>query len=248
MQVEEGSLSDEPHITHDESATRSFTQAVLEELQELQQRRLEWLAAECDPHPDEPLDALDRRERERLERLERQAHTVWRERTRERVARERERPWREQDRWGLRKRVWKERRDAERVLLDRREEAMLAFEQQLEQHHTRWLAELLRLAPETSMWCGEQTQQRERGTLTASDLEQLWQRRRYAAEQRAEELLQDPKIRAVVHAATPGDAHEPLAVAQAITPALLRLACGDDAMLPKIAVLFAAIAQAAMSS
>ncbi len=72
------------------------------------------------------------------------------ERTRERVARERKKPWSEQDRWGLRKRVWRERRDSERVLLERRERALLERADELSAHAAQvagWLRELCELEP-----------------------------------------------------------------------------------------------------
>src|SRR5262245_53730617 len=119
-----------------------FQEAVVQELEALKQRLPGWFPSGPYADPLWPMDALERREAERLERWGRVEAGMWQERSRERIARERTRPWREQDRWGLRKRVWKERRDHERELLERRERALLERDDELAvqfAQHMRWL-------------------------------------------------------------------------------------------------------------
>lgn len=62
-----------------------------------------------------------RHEAARLARLDRDERRARGERARERAARERTRPWREGDAPDLRRRVWRERRDAQWATVDRRE-------------------------------------------------------------------------------------------------------------------------------
>ena len=66
-------------------------------------------------------DFPDRREQARLARFERDERRGRGERTRERIAREHTRPWLEEDRPDLRRRVWREQRDAQWAIVDRRE-------------------------------------------------------------------------------------------------------------------------------
>src|ERR1700712_5416313 len=90
---------------------------VLEELRLLAGRLPEWYPT--GPYADHlrPLEPLERREAARLDRRLRWERAGWRESTRERSMREQSRPWREEERWTLRKRVWRERRDREHELL-----------------------------------------------------------------------------------------------------------------------------------
>src|SRR4051812_38318520 len=114
----------------------AITREVERELRILQERLP--LAASGAPYLDPvcPPELPGRHERERLERLERLEFHQRHERARERQARDRTRPWREQDRFGLRKRVWQERTGRECDLVDLRERALLAREDEL----AGWLA------------------------------------------------------------------------------------------------------------
>lgn len=222
---------------------KSFHASVIEELRQFDGGLPKWVSTGPYADPQEPLDVLGRREWERLERLERRARGVQGERTRERAARERTRPWDENNPWGLRKRVWKEQRDAERVLLDRRDESIWEQQQQLEQQHERWLADLLTLAPDTCNWCDEQTKRREHGLLAAADMEELWQRRHSAAIQRARELLAQMGTRAAIDQAL-SDTHDNAAnVATTLTRTLLPQAHTGASIVPPVPVLFAALAR-----
>jgi hypothetical protein len=170
----------------------AFAAEVARELLALRRRLPDWFPP--GPYADDrwPLDPLDRREAERLKRLGPIESGGWRERTRERVARERKNPWGEQDRWGLRKRVWSERRASERVLLERRERALLERADELSAHATQaagWLRELCELEPAAQPWCDKLIQHIEDDDVTIAELDGLWQRRRRALERRAEELL-----------------------------------------------------------
>src|SRR5829696_6370223 len=67
---------------------------------------------------------------------------------------------REDERWTLRKRVWRERRDRERELLEQREQTLEQREQELTRLRAqldRWLADIQRLEPEMHGWCAEQS-------------------------------------------------------------------------------------------
>lgn len=189
---------------------------VEEELQAFLGRRPVWVAARPYADPASPLGALGRRESERLARLERRERHERGERARERQARERTRPWREQDRFGLRKRVWRERRDRERTLLDRRERAILEREGELLAwlaRHEGWLRELRALEPEARDWCDEQVGRWGREEVTPGLLAEIERRRQRAAAARARELLAREDVRAALHPAV-GDALDPFAVAR----------------------------------
>ena len=222
---------------------KALQEAVAQELVALQRRLPEWFPA--GPYADSlwPMEALERREAERLARLGRAEHGVWRERTRERLAREQERPWREQDRWGLRKRVWKERRDHERELLERRERALLERDDELAQQfaqHMQWLDELRALEPEARAWCAELADLVEGQAATIADLNELWQRRKRAAQRLARQLLGHADLRAALEMVIDDLPRDAAVIARAITPALAgRAATGELQLLP---VLFAAIA------
>src|SRR5262245_37925931 len=219
---------------------QAFGEQVINEIYTLWRKAPEWRPA--GPYADHlrPLDPLERREWERLERLGRWERQGRHERTRERVARERNHPWREQDRWGLRKRVWRERRDRERELLERRERELLEREQELldqVEQHDRWLAELLALGPGLEAWCGEQVELRDEWGLTPEMLEEALQRLRHVAECRAATLLGSDDLRHTLDLSLRGAAHDPIAVARGVTPIL---AARSD--VPLIPALFAAIA------
>jgi hypothetical protein len=212
---------------------------VAQELSALRRRLPEWFSSGSYADPLWPMEALERREAARLARLGRVERSAWRERTRERVAREQERPWREQDRWGLRKRVWKERRDHERELLEQRERELLDRDEQLAQQLARykqWIDELQTLEPQAHAWCAELA---EREEPTVAELNELWQRRRRAAQCSARQLLAGVELRAAldVEERRHGDA---AAIARAVTPVLAQQAAAGA--LPLLPVLFAAIA------
>lgn len=221
---------------------KNLQEAVAQELVALRRRLPDWFAAGPYADPLWPMEELERREAERLARLGRAERVVWRERSRERVAREQERPWREQDRWGLRKRIWKERRDHERELLELRERALLERDDELAEQlakHVQWIDELRMLEPRAQAWCAELAELVEREEATLADLNELWQQRKRAAQRSARQLLASADLRArlEVDAQRPRDA---LAIARAITPPLAaRAATGG---LPLLPVLFAAIA------
>jgi hypothetical protein len=219
-----------------------FQQAVAQELVGLRRRLPEWFVIGTYADPLWPEEALERREAERLARLGRVDARGWCERTRERVAHERTRPWREQDQWGLRKRVWRERRDHERELLERRERELLERDEELSEHfarHEQWLDELRALEPESRAWCDELAELVERRAATLADLNQLWQRRKRAAERWAEEQLARDELRTALRMAINGAPHDTAALAKAITLALAsRVATGE---LPGLPVVFAAI-------
>ena len=120
---------------------------VEQELRLLQERLPVWAAA---PYLDPvcPPSLPGRRESERLARLARSERQGRHERARERQARERTRPWREQYCFGLRKRVWQERTGRECELVDLRERALLAREEELADWLARregWLRDLAEL-------------------------------------------------------------------------------------------------------
>src|SRR3954451_23560259 len=138
---------------------QTFREHVLQELRLLQSRLPEWHCP--NPYADHlrPLEPLERREAARLDRLLRQQRAAAGERTRERVFRARARPWSEDERWTLRKRVWRERRDRERELLEQREQTLLQREQELARLRARlagWLADIQLLEPDMHCWCAEQ--------------------------------------------------------------------------------------------
>lgn len=215
----------------------TFAAEVARELLALQRRLPNWFPP--GPYADDrwPLDPLDRREAERLKRLGPIERGPWRERTRERVARERKNPWDEQDRWGLRKRVWSERRASERVLLERRERALLERADELSAHAAQaidWLRELCELEPAAQPWCDKLMQHIEGGDVTIAELDALWRRRRRALERRAQALL--PTVCMVLG---PELVERDLdALARAIVAQLV----ADGAAIPRIPALHAMIA------
>jgi len=148
------------------------------------------------------------------------------ERNRERALRERARPWSEDERWTLRKRVWRERRDRERELLEQREQALLQREQELARLSERfvaWLADLQQLAPGMHAWCAEQARLGTDTGITPALLDQIHQRRRQAAERHATELLAQADVRAAVDMAMGAAGRDPIALGRAITPLLIAL-------------------------
>jgi hypothetical protein len=217
-------------------------EAVIQELLDLRRRLPEWFPTGPYADPLWPMEELERREADRLARQGRAERSVWRERTRERVAREQEQPWREQDRWGLRKRVWKKRRDHERELLELRERALLERDDELADQlarHMQWIDELRLLEPRARPWCAELGELVERGEATIADLNELWQQRRQAARRLARQLLAGADLRAGLELEAQRS-RDALAIAQAITPALAERAAAG--VLPLLPVLFAAIA------
>src|SRR6266508_1580130 len=224
---------------------QTFQQHVIDEIRLLQGRLPEWRRA--GPYTDHlrPLDPLERREAERLDRLLRQDRIAGGERNRERALRERARPWSEDERWTLRKRVWRERRDRERELLEQREQALLEREEQLQRlhgYHERWLDDLRELAPELQGWCIEQSHLREELGITADMLDQLQRHRKEAAERRARMLLGREDVRATLREVAQSPAHDPLVVARTITPALVALP-GEDVLPVVVATTALRIAQ-----
>src|SRR4051812_14531307 len=205
---------------------QTFQQHVIDELRLMQDRLPEWRRA--GPYTDHlrPLDPLERREAERLDRLLRQRRAAGGERNRERALRERARPWSEDERWTLRKRVWRERRDRERELLEQREQTLLQREQdlsRLSKQLERWLADIHQLAPEMRDWCAEQAQLSADTGITPALLDQVYQRRRHAAERHATELLTQADVRAIIGTAICLARGDPIALARAITPPCVAL-------------------------
>jgi hypothetical protein len=211
----------------------TFQNHVIKELHLLQDRLPEWRRA--GPYADHlrPLDPLERREAERLDRLLRQERAAGGERNRERTLRERARPWSEDERWTLRKRVWRERRDRERELLEQREQTLLEREQELTRLRAqvdRWLADIQQLEPAMHGWCAEQSQLSYDTGITPALLDQIHQRRTQAADQHAHELLARADVCAVIGAAMGAAGRDPIALARAITPPLVALAAGSSAL------------------
>ena len=223
----------------------ALLEKVEEELRVLQERLPVWAAGGPYLDPVCPPELPGRRERERLERLERLEHRQRHERARERQARERTRPWREQDRFGLRKRVWQERTGRECELVDLRERALLAREDELAGWLARradWLRDLAALDPASRVWCAEQERRAEDGEISVALLAGLHRRRREAAASRARALLARADVQASLCPVLAGVGRDTATIARAIVPVLvrLRLAEGEDAgILP---VLLAAVA------
>lgn len=207
-----------------------FQHQVAEELLLLQARLPEWRRG--GPYADHlrQLDPLERREAERLDRLQRHERATVGERNRDRIVRERRQPWSEDERWTLRKRVWRERRDRERELLAQREQTLLQREQELArlgQQLERWLAEIHLLEPGAGGWCAELARLCAEQGITPGLLDQAHQRRREAAERRAGELLERADLRAAIGPALRSADRGPIAIAQAITPPLSALGDGQ---------------------
>jgi hypothetical protein len=224
---------------------QTFEDDVIQEVRLLQGRLPEWYPT--GPYADHlrPLDPLERREAERLDRLRRRERAARGESTRERAMRERARPWREEERWTLRKRVWRERRDRERELLEQRERALLDREEELARlrtHAERWLTELQELEPGARSWCADQARAAEERGITPAQLDQIHRQRAQAAERHARELLAHSDIRAIRRAALCATPPDPVAVARAITPLLIAHAPPGARDLPLPPVVVAALA------
>jgi hypothetical protein len=205
---------------------KAFQEAVLQDIKLFQARLPEWRRGGAYADHLRPLDPLERREAERLDRLLRQERAAGGERARERVARERARPWSEDERWTLRKRVWRERRDRERELLEQREQTLLQREQELARLRAQlesWLADILRLEPAARDWCAEQIRLSEEISITPDLLDRIHQRRRQAAERHAHELLARADVRAAIEPALGGTRRDPIAIAGVIAPLLMAL-------------------------
>jgi hypothetical protein len=205
---------------------QTFQQEVIDEIRLLQGRLPEW--RRDGPYTDHlrPLDPLERREAARLDRLLRQERAAGGERNRERALRERARPWSEDERWTLRKRVWRERRDRERALLEQREQTLLQREQELARLRVRldrWLADIQQLEPDMRDWCAEQARLSADMGVTPALLDQIHQRRRQAAERHAIDLLAQADVRAAIGAAMGAAGRDPIALARAIIPLLVAL-------------------------
>jgi hypothetical protein len=216
---------------------------VLQEVRLLQGRLPEWRRA--GPYADhlQPLDPLNRREAERLDRLLRQERAAGGERNRERALRERARPWSEDERWTLRKRVWRERRDRERELLEQREQALLQREHELARLRAAlaaWLADIQQLEPGMHSWCDQQARLSADTGITPALLDQIHQRRRQAAEQHARDLLARADVRAAIGAARGLAGRDPIAIARALTPLLVALDPAASAL--RLPVVIAALA------
>ena len=222
----------------------ALLEKVEEELRVLQERLPVWAAGGPYLDPVCPPELPGRRERERLERLERLEHRQRHERARERQARERTRPWREQDRFGLRGRVWRERRDRERELLDRRDEEVLERERELLAWlplYERWLDDLRQLEPASAGWCDEQARLREEWGLTPALLDELQSRRREAAGRWATAALACRDVRTRLCASLPEATGDLGAVAAAVTPRLAELVETGVVALPLLPVVVAAV-------
>ena len=221
------------------------TLTVEEELRLWRARVPPWAVAELYTDPLQPLAPLDRREAERLRRAAQHDHLARGERTRERAARQRTAAWREQDRFVVRKRVWRERRDRERELLDRRDAAILERERELLAWfplHERWLDELRRLEPTAAAWCDEQARLREEWGLTPALLDELQHRRREAAERWATDVLARRDGWERLCTSLPKATGDLGAVAAAVTPRLAELVESGVVALPLLPVVVAAVA------
>jgi hypothetical protein len=215
------------------SALQTFQDDVVQEVRLLQGRLPEWRQGRPYANHLRPLDPLERREAERLDRLLRQERAAGGERNRERALRERSRPWSEDERWTLRKRVWCERRDRERELLEQRELALLRREEELSRLGAQfkgWLAEIQELEPDSSGWCAQQARLSEDTGITPDLLDQIHLRRRAAAERHARELLARADVRAALGPALAAAQRDPLALAQAIAPPLAALGAPASAL------------------
>jgi hypothetical protein len=200
-----------------------FLHQIADELVLLQARLPEWRWG--GPYADHlrPLEPLERREAERLDRLLRRERAAGGERNRDRMFRERRQPWSEDERWTLRKRVWRERRDRERELLTQREQTLLEREQELarlSEQFDRWLAEIRVLEPAASDWCAEQARRSEDVGITPELLDQAYQRRRQAAESHARELLARADVRVAIGPALRMSGRDPATIAREATPLL----------------------------
>jgi hypothetical protein len=170
----------------------------------------------------DPSEKIDRRAAERLERLHRDQLRTSGEGKREREARERERPWMPSERWTLRKRLWRERRDHERTLIDTRDAALAAQERELAEQratYVRWIDELQALDPQQAAWCAELRAELAEGAPLAADIAALWRRRRDAALAAAAPLREHPALWANLPT-RPGGATN---AARALWPALKQL-------------------------
>jgi hypothetical protein len=221
----------------------TFAAEVGRELLGLRRRLPDWFPP--GPYADDrwPLDPLERREAQRLQHLSHAERGAWRERTRERVERERKNPWREQDRWGLRKRVWLERRTSERALLERRERVLLERADELTGHAAQvagWLRELRQLEPEALARCDELMRHIEDDNVTIAELNEIWQLRRRALECRAGELLAQAVVRAALGPALAARDLDALAVA--IVATFMAHEMAERYAVPRIPALFATIA------
>lgn len=223
----------------------TFQDEVIKELRLLQGRLPEWYPT--GPYADHlrPLDPLERREAARLDRLLRQERAAWGERGRERAMREHAHAWREQDRWTLRKRVWRERRDRERELLEQREQTLLEREAELlklRAHHQRWLQDLQALDPTAQEWCAEQARTSEQQGITPELLDQLHGRRAQAAEQHARALLDHAEIRAILRTTLPTMPRDPFATSKMLTALLAEQAIASIFEAARMPVVVAALA------
>ena len=205
---------------------QTFQQHVIDEIRLLLGRLPEWHRA--GPYADHlrPLDPLERREAERLDRLLRQERAAGGERNRERASRERARPWSEDERWTLRKRVWRERRDRERELLEQREQTLLERERELARLRAqldRWLADIQQLEPDMNDWCAKQARLSADTGVTPALLDQTHQLRRQAAERHAINLLAQADVCTVIGSAMCVARRDPIVLARTITPPLVAL-------------------------
>jgi hypothetical protein len=221
----------------------ALQEAVLQDIKLFQTRLPEWHRGGAYADHLRPLDPLERREAERLDRLLRQERAAAGERARERVARERARPWSEDERWTLRKRVWRERRDRERELLEQREQTLLRREQELARLRAqceRWLADIQQLEPAARDWCDEQIRLSDEIGLTPDLIDRIHQRRRQAAERHAQELLARADVRAAIEPALGPAERDPLTMGAAIAPPLAAL--GGESGAVRQPVVLAALA------
>ena len=226
-----------------------FQRDVIDEIRLLQDRLPEWRRSELYADHLQPLDPLERREAARLDRLLRQERAAGGERNRGRALRERARPWSEDERWTLRKRVWRERRDRERELLEQREQALLQREHELAPLRASlagWLADIQQLEPSMRGWCAEQSQLNAEIGITPALLDQVHQRRRQIAERHASDLLARADVRAAIGVAMDAAGRDPIALARAITPPLVALDLAASALQQPVVI--AALALLSLSA
>ena len=206
-------------------------------------RALRALPAELRALPVSALDLseeIDRRAAERLERLDREQRRERGERGRERAARQQERPWTLSERWTLRKRLWRERRDHGRALIDTRDAALEAQERALAAQrptYERWLDELQALDPQQAEWCAAVRAALADATPYPPDIAALWRRRRAAALAAAAPLRDAPALQASL-AQRPTTA---TSIARTLWPALVALEQRSALGAPLLPVLAAAL-------
>lgn len=218
---------------------------VAQELRVLQERLAVLVAGAPYANLAYPPELPARRERERLARLERAEYRQWQERERERQARERTRPWQEQDRFGLRRRVWRERGERECALVDLRERALLDRERELADwlaRHRGWLRDLAELDPAAHAWCVERARRVASGEVSVALLTETHRRWREVGAAQARALLARDDLRADLCPLLVGIRRDAATIALVIAPVLVPLRTSDGSDTPVLPVVVASVA------